>query len=303
MPGEYQDDVGRFDVYEATVIGRLGRTLAVELLSTRLDHGTFFIEAIRKTDAEPELVGEGSAFVISVAPPVARYLPDYFVVTARHNVEGAHRREATIWLLLPFEDGEYATIEMPWDAWTHGDHDVSVALLPLDRLPPKLELLAIPLEALTVDVPIFSVSTVRIELYGRAKVGATQFPIVRGATLPTVGKVHVAIEGVQKRVPVWLAEGTVTVGMSGGPVLATKGTGETDNLVMGLIHGYAHDELVQAPPPGYKICTDEVLKLREELLRELAALRQSLIYIVPGDAILETIEKAIRFEYPKRFEP
>ena len=115
----------------------------------------------------------------------------------------------------------------------------------------------------------------------------------------TAQQPRVQLEGLSGPMRVWVAEGLVTRGMSGGPA-ATVTDGVWLKSLVGLIRGYAYGEH-HAPAP-YAISTTEVADLRAEMLREIESLRQGLLFIVPSAAIIDEIKQCLHRAYPRRIE-
>lgn len=132
------NDVGRSRITNVsaynTLITQPEPTL-IPNITTRVQASTVFLEAF----TENETVGEGSGFLVAIEPPNA-YLADIFLVTARHNIYGALGRGASVRILFnTLEGGDPAPYTIPNATWIHGAHDVSVALLDLDAIPPHLD--------------------------------------------------------------------------------------------------------------------------------------------------------------------
>lgn len=263
-------------------------------ITTRVQASTVFIEAF----TERGIVGEGSGFLVAVEPPNT-YVADIFLVTARHNVYGAIGRGASVRILFStLGGGDAAPHTVPNATWTHGAHDVSVALLDLDALPPHLDARALDSRVLSFSFP-YNGGTLPILLYGRGRVGIDKPLLVRSASVMTNQQPRVVLEGLSGPMHVWVAEGLVTRGMSGGPA-ATVTDGVWLTSILGLIHGYACGER-HAPAP-YTIRNTEVADLREELLREVDSLRQGLLFIVPSMVIRDEIKQCLHQAYSRRVE-
>jgi hypothetical protein len=266
-------------------------------ITKRLPLATVFIEAV----VEDRIAGEGSAFLIAVEPPGPTYAADFFLVTARHNVDGAIRRSAKIRVVFNTSaERRSVSYDVPAEAWVHSDHDVSVAFLDVDQLPHDIDAAALDSRAFNVNIST-AAGAIHTLLYGRGRVGLDQPLLSRTASVMPFEQPRVHLEGVSSPVRVWLAEGIVSPGMSGGPAAATTGVTPGNQCVFGLIHGYAVDRRDKSAP--YPIESDEVKNLRRELLLEINALRQHMIYIVPGSIVKEVIAQCMHQTYPGRMAP
>jgi hypothetical protein len=293
MRSDQSNEFGIFRIEDDSVYLRLHRTLDLDVVTVRSQKATIFLEARR----DSKVVGEGSGFVVLVPNSKEGFFDDFVVVTARHNVSGTERRGGTVSVMVPgTQQHEAVTIAIPPSEWFHGAHDASVALLPISELGVGTDLLPIPMADFSFRLPI--VTPLHANLYGRGRVGNGAPLFVRTAWVQTAERPRVAIDGVEEPVHVLIAEGTVTPGMSGGPVAATTGAFTSGSGLLGLTHGYAYGQRVDEPV--YEIQSEELRHVRTELMREIHALRQQMIYIVPSEAIVPVIATCLRSYYPER---
>jgi len=287
--------IGSLDEFD---LGRRLQPASNQSLILRIRGATVHIAAVNAD----ERVGVGSGFIVRIAPPARGYLPDYVLVTARHNIDGAISRNAEVRVTLQyrqFDQTKAATITIGALGWYYSrSHDVAIASVPIDTLIEAPTMDALEPSLLMRELPWLR--PVESYVFGRVDVGESELTLVRTASMPSNERVRVRLENWQRSLPVLLLEGIVTPGMSGGPVLTTTGSGIIENAVIGLVHGYA------TPDPAIAFTADPELGpdvLRRRLLamnRELLARRQHLVYVVPSGFIVEAISDWLRILYPDR---
>lgn len=243
--------------------------------------------------------GAGTGFLIETPPPDATCLSDYLIVTARHNVDAAALRGADVIVELRDYARERTIREtIPGQEWfCPSYHDVAVTRLPLRVRIASPALYAVPAHHLFVNL------TWRFplpcEMFGLVRVGQTDVVLTRMGFISTPAQPMVLLENFTRRVPIIVIEGSVTPGMSGGPIMSA-GFGEEPPALVGLLHGYdnplpsddALDHLDDQP---------ETLKRTiQRMRREMQALRQQLIYGVPSKFIVNAINSFFITCYPDR---
>jgi hypothetical protein len=107
-------------------------------------------------------------------------------------------------------------------------------------------------------------------------------PIERTVYLATWERptVPIEIEGAERRVEVYIAEGTVSRGMSGGPVSYLAG-GWGGSGIIGLIQGFwpmSEGDIMSGKSSAQR---DERTRALAEIRRDIAAINSGILYIVP----------------------
>jgi hypothetical protein len=192
--------------------------------------------------------GAASGFVIRVGPVPPVGHPEFFLVTARHVVLDADAFGLQLEALVirgydphkPVQDR--ARIPLDSQRWIcNDDSDIAMMPFPIDALPPDHKISAIPdMELLSRKMGVLFYHGAELSAHGRWSVqGGADIPIERKVTLASFERpeAHLEIGGARQPVRVFLADGIVSRGMSGGPVTYAAG-GWGGSAIIGLIHGY-----------------------------------------------------------------
>lgn len=260
-------------------------------------YGTVVLDA----HIDQDYVGGGSGFVIQVGalPPEGR--PDFFLIAARHVVLEAQAKGATIdaQIVRSYEPNrpvqERFPLTLPNDGWIHNeDSDVSILPFPVVNLPEDHNLMAIPqTELASRKKGVLLHQGAELKIYGRWSVQqGAGIPIVRTVYLATFERptAPLSIAGARRRVEVYLADGTVSAGMSGGPA-AYLGGGWANSAILGLIHGYwPLGEADLAAPDAVGEHHDRA-QVVQEVRRELGAVNSGIFFIVPIQHVEPLLER------------
>lgn len=259
-----------------------------------------FATVVAASTRDGKTLSEFSAFVLEV--PMIDDESEFLVVSARHCVTAALAAGAEIVLRVPIQSHEidpanppyvWETVAVPIGCWEHDDAtDVSVAPLPLERLPPEHFLSSwIRGAVIGGSNQVFGDNVI---IYGRGVLGDHGLVIRRRGALATHENPSVSLEIEPKTfrpVRVYVVEANVTPGMSGGLVLWTSGEGLAQNVALGLVHGYAYPNRLAGHAWGEEV---EDAKAKDALARiqmEVEAARNELVYVIPGEDILSLIDR------------
>lgn len=277
------------------------------LLTPTLPAQNYFAGTVVLTANTAGNRGIGSGFVIRVGETPPNGQPEFFLVTAQHNVRSALRANGTISAQVirghdpakPVQS-RYA-LALPNKGWIHNEQsDVSIIALPIDDLPDDHDLIAIPESELASRKFGFLLHQgSELKAYGAwsVEIGGA-LPIERTVYLATVERptVPIEIEGAQRRVEVYIAEGTVSRGMSGGPVCYLA-SGWAGSGIIGLIQGFWPISEGDIATGDTGVGRDERTKALAEIRRDVAAINSGILYVVPVWDIEQLLTDA---GYPKR---
>jgi|HubBroStandDraft_4_1064222.scaffolds.fasta_scaffold00014_67 hypothetical protein len=239
--------------------------------------------------------GMASGFLVFVGPLPPDGQPSFYLVSAQHSVREAEQRGMDLeGLVIRAYDPAKAVqdrvpVTLQRNLWEHSPNsDVSIIPFPVDALPEDHNLTAIPVTELASRKPgAILPQGAPLKVFGAwGRQPGRGLTIMRTTYLATFERPRSRIfirPGVAHLVEVYLGDGTVSAGMSGGPV-AYEGGGWGGSIIIGLIGGYcpfAEDDLALRPDEEDGAGRAAVLG---QLRRDIAAVNSGLFYIVPiGD--------------------
>lgn len=261
------------------------------LLTPALPSQNYFAGTVVLTANLADGRGVGSGFVIRVGETPPNGQPTFFLVTAQHNVRPVLRANGTISAQIirnydpkkPIQD-RYS-LALPNGRWIHNERsDVSIVPLPIDDLPEDHSLTAISdVELASRKFGFLLHQGGELKAYGAWSVQTgSALPIERTVYLATLERptVPIEIEGAERRVEVYIAEGTVSRGMSGGPV-SYLASGWAGSGILGLIQGFwpmSEGDIMSGKSSVHR---DERTRALAEIRRDIAAINSGILYIVP----------------------
>lgn len=247
-------------------------------------------------------VGGGSGFVLRVGqlPPDGE--PAFFLVTARHVALDAIAANATLEaqvihgydLRKPVQDR--IAIALDNAAWMHNDHsDVSIIPFPTGQLPDDHSLSSVPASELASRKPSILLShSADLKVFGRWSLQpGAGIPIVRTVSLASFERptAHLLIGGARQPVEVYLADGTVSAGMSGG-LVAHLGGGWGNSGVLGVVHGYWPLSQADLAAPDAQAPQNEREAIVREIRTEIGAMNSGIFFFVPIQHIEPLLQQA-----------
>jgi hypothetical protein len=254
--------------------------------------------------------GAATGFVVQVGALPPAGTPDFFLVTARHVVLDAQAHGVQLEALaIRGYDSLKAVqdrVRIPLDParWMHNDKsDISMMPFPVDLLPPDHNLTSIPdSELASRKMGVLIPQGADLAAYGRWSVeGGADIPIRRSVTLATFERPRAALEigGARQLVEVYLADGTVSRGMSGGPVTFAGG-GWANSAVIGLVHGYWPLGEADLATPGTTGVADDRAAILAEIRRQIGAVNSGVFFVVPiGDLEPLLAQAGFPFQPPR----
>lgn len=273
--------------------------VVLRLISTASLPSTVYLSGTVVIQAKcADVRGAGTGFLVWVNSDSATNDPEFFLVTASHVVLDAAAFNLDLSALVvcdydpkkPVQD----RVAIPLDkgGWIHNENsDICVLPFPVDSLPLDHNLVAIPVTELASrkQSTIFH-GGADLAAYGRWSIGGiSDIAIRRSLTLATFEQPspRLKINGAWQRIEVYLAEGTVSRGMSGGPVTYAGG-GWGNSMVIGLIHGHAPLAAVDLPlSEGV-----EDAGALERLNERLGAINNQIVYVIPIHDIEPLLKQA-----------
>lgn len=252
---------------------------------------TYLAGTVVLTTAGGDRRGAASGFLIQVGPLPPIGNPEFFLITARHVVLDAKAFKLQLEALVihgydsrkPVQDRVRIPLDMKlWDC--NHDSDVAMMPFPVAALPADHNLCAIPdTELMSRKMSVLLPHGAELSAYGRWSVqGGADIPIERKVTLASFERPSAALEigRARQSVRVYLAEGTVSRGMSGGPVTyAASGWGGSG--VLGLIHGYWPLTPEDVLPAGADQEALDRATVWNEVRQGIAAVNSGIFYVVP----------------------